>query len=103
MGITLDQRFTFSKHVKRATEKAHKVMKALAAIMPNVCGPGMRKRRVICSAAQSILMYGAEIWGTVLELKKYRAMATAFQRQLGLGLCIGSHGDRWYSALASHG
>ena len=60
-----------------------------ARIMPRIDGPSEAKRRVLANAAQSILLYGVEIWGTVLEVAKYKEMANRFQRKLALKISCG--------------
>ncbi|KAJ8910470.1 hypothetical protein NQ315_015604 [Exocentrus adspersus] len=61
LGIWLDGHLCYKRHITEAGRKAGKVANALTRLMPNVGGPGMNRRRVIATAAHSVMLYGAEI------------------------------------------
>ncbi|KAJ8921282.1 hypothetical protein NQ315_013755 [Exocentrus adspersus] len=65
-----------------AGRKPEKMTNALVKLMPNVGGPGMSKRRMIAAAAQSIMLYGAEIWAPAMEKERYRKILGSVQRRL---------------------
>ena len=48
--------------------------------MANIGGLRPSKRHVLMIAAQSILLYGAEIWADALSVQKYRKRMVAVQR-----------------------
>ena len=49
-------------------------------MMSNIAGPREDKRRLLVGVANSILLYGAEIWAEVLDLKTNRQGLTSVQR-----------------------
>lgn len=58
LGVVLDQRLIFNRHLQAVKLKAQKAVRALGAVMPNIKGPRSDRRRVTCLAAQSIVLYG---------------------------------------------
>ena len=56
----------------------------LGKLMPNIGGPPSSKRRVLCGAVGSIIMYAAPVWGGVMAKEKYRQMLLWVQRKLAL-------------------
>ena len=87
LGVHFDKDRRMSEHIRRTVQRASEVASSLCRIMPNVGGPRSTKRRVICSAVTSILMYGAPIWRRVLRHKKYVDMVARVQRRLALRIC----------------
>lgn len=84
LGIWLDDNLIFGEHIKRAREKAERCQMALARLMPNVGGPGPAKRMVLGGVVQSVMLYGAPVWGAALVMKKYRQMLISVQRKAAL-------------------
>lgn len=82
LGVWIDCKLNFRKHIEAATDKANRVINALCKLMPNVGGPGAMKRKVMSTAALSVLLYGAEIWAPALETKSYRNKMEGAQRKL---------------------
>uniref|UniRef100_A0A6V7LWW2 Reverse transcriptase domain-containing protein n=1 Tax=Bracon brevicornis TaxID=1563983 RepID=A0A6V7LWW2_9HYME len=39
LGVMLDSRLSYTRHVEQVTEKASKVAQSLARLMPNIGGP----------------------------------------------------------------
>ncbi|KAJ8913788.1 hypothetical protein NQ315_002694 [Exocentrus adspersus] len=72
LGVWLDHRMKYNIHIEKAAEKTERVINALHRILPNIGGPQTRKRRIISTAAQSIMLYGAEIWAPAMDVQKYR-------------------------------
>jgi hypothetical protein len=86
LGVVLDSRLNFTKHVGRTTEKALKTTRALSLILPNTRGPKQFKRRTLAMAVQSILLYASPIW--VSEISNTQsAKLLAAQRPLALRVC----------------
>lgn len=69
LGICLDQGCTFGEHVKTRVNKANKTANALCQLMPNIGGPTNRKRTLLVTAVQSMLLYGAEVWHQAMKIK----------------------------------
>lgn len=66
LGMMLDNKLYFDKHMQYVTEKATKVSRALSRLMPNLRGSSELKRKLYYHVVQSIVMYGAPIWSTRL-------------------------------------
>jgi len=61
LGLVLDAGWTFRDHFDRLLTRADG-MAALGRLMPNIGGPGGRRRRLYASVVQSVVMYGAPVW-----------------------------------------
>lgn len=70
LGIMLDSRLSFRNHFEYVENKVLKVSRALARLMPNLRGPGERKRRLYAMVVLSVVMYGASVWCEVFSKKK---------------------------------
>lgn len=70
LGIMLDRRLSFRSHFEYIESKVSKASRALARIMPNLHGPGERKRRLYATVVLSVIMYGAPVWCTAFNKKK---------------------------------
>lgn len=57
LGVWLDKKRKFSKHIKEITQKAEKTVATLTRLMGNVNGPGTMKRRMLGQVHASILLY----------------------------------------------
>lgn len=75
LGIILDGNWDFGAHIEWVAKKAEKLIKALVCLLPNLKGPGEKKRRLYASAMRSIILYGAPIWADERVLKNMRKMA----------------------------
>nr|CAH7734770.1 unnamed protein product [Callosobruchus chinensis] len=81
LGVTLDCEGTFGEHLKRVTRKAEVNAAMLSRLMPNFGGPSSNKRVLLHGVVQSIVLYGAPVWGKALQRKKYRMMVDRVQRK----------------------
>lgn len=79
---SIDDRIRFGPYVETVAIKADKKMASLIRIMPNINGPSSGKRRVLCSAVNNILLYGAPIWAKALQTLKYRRLMERAQRTM---------------------
>lgn len=66
LGIHLDTKLNYWKHLSKRAEKAATVVKNLSRIMANVRGPRASKRWLLMRTTESILLYGAEIWAEAM-------------------------------------
>jgi len=80
LGITLDQKLTYWTHLKQVAQKASKRVALLSRIMPNIKGPKPAKRKLLMATAQSIILYGAELWGDAMEVARNRKRLNQVQR-----------------------
>jgi hypothetical protein len=64
LGVMVDDRLSFNKHIDYACEKAARVQTALSRVMPNTFGPRSSKRRLLANVnvTMSILRYDCAIW-----------------------------------------
>lgn len=56
LGIVVDKTLSMVKHIKQVCEKAEKTLQIL---LPNIDGPGEKKRRGLANCVSSIILYGA--------------------------------------------
>ncbi|CAI6376421.1 unnamed protein product [Macrosiphum euphorbiae] len=81
LGVQLDTRLSFGKHVDSVTTGARKAASALGRLMPNVGGPAQCKRSLLMSVVHSRLLYGAAYWADeVQHVAKYKNMMLQSQR-----------------------
>jgi len=64
LGVILDTRLTFAKHVETVAKIASTSATALARLMPNIGGPDQLKRKLLNSVVSSQLLYAAPVWST---------------------------------------
>ncbi|XP_046662935.1 uncharacterized protein LOC124355826 [Homalodisca vitripennis] len=69
----------------------------LSRLMANVGGPKSSRRRLIMSAVQPVLLYGAEVRADTINIEFYRIRIARVQRQAALRVCSAY---RTVSALA---
>lgn len=81
LGIWIDDDLSYRRHIQETTKKAEKSITAIGRILPNIMGPSYHKRRVLVGVAESIVMYGAPIWQSILKVKKYKEELLKLQRK----------------------
>ncbi|CAL7948146.1 unnamed protein product, partial [Xylocopa violacea] len=62
LGITLDDKLTFSPHIRGLVPRVAKVMATLGRILPNLGGPMEPRRKMLATVGLSVALYGAPIW-----------------------------------------
>ncbi|KAI4476913.1 hypothetical protein M0804_013093 [Polistes exclamans] len=62
LGVVLDSDLTFRPHFAALIPKAERILRSLERLLPNLHGPGEKKRRLYSSVIQSVLIYGAPVW-----------------------------------------
>ncbi|KMQ91607.1 reverse transcriptase [Lasius niger] len=82
-GIMLDSRMTFKTHFKYVEDKTTKIVRALGKLMPNIRGPGEKKRRLFANAVMSVLTYGAPVWYD--ELISSKRIQVPLNRMIRIG------------------
>ncbi|KAG5878677.1 hypothetical protein JTB14_037221 [Gonioctena quinquepunctata] len=82
LGVTLGEGCSLTQHIKSAARKAEEKVAALSRLTPNIKGPGSKKREMLYSVVQSILLYGAPIWYEYMRFKKHRELLTRVQRRM---------------------
>lgn len=81
LGVTMDNKLSFGEHIRRAADKAALLTTSLSRIMANTHGPMACKRRLLVNTAQSILLYGAEVWGARMSKECWRKRLGSVQRR----------------------
>lgn len=84
LGVIFDKDVKMTEHVRQVVTRINEVATKLGRLLLNIGGPRSSKRRVLCGAVSSILLYGAQIWGGVMRKEKYRHMLLQVQRKLAL-------------------
>ena len=61
LGIKLDGKLNFWKHFRESADKAANLTIKVSKLMKNIRGPKPKRRRLLMSVIQNILLYGNEI------------------------------------------
>lgn len=69
LGVMLDSKLTFRPHFEYIEQKIAKVHRALGRLMPNLRGPG-EKKRLYANVILSILMDAAPIWNEAFMVSR---------------------------------
>lgn len=67
LGVFIDGSWNFKAHFKYVEAKVTKVTRALSRLMPNLRGPGERKRQLYSNVLTSVAMYAAPMWGGIFS------------------------------------
>ncbi|CAD6204036.1 GSCOCG00012674001-RA-CDS [Cotesia congregata] len=81
LGVTIDSKLTFRDQIVSVATRAATTVANLSRLMPNVGGPRSSCRRALMGVANSIVLYGVEIWGEALKVEKYRKQLASVQRR----------------------
>ncbi|XP_025190883.1 uncharacterized protein LOC112591324, partial [Melanaphis sacchari] len=85
LGVELDTRLYFTRHVALASVKATESAKAIGRLKPNVGGLSQAKRAPLGSVKNSKLLYASPIWAKVaVRTAKNRAAMSRAQRTTAL-------------------
>lgn len=84
LGLTIDTKLSFAEQIRLTADKAAKGVTALSRLMANTTGPRASKRRLLMSAVQSVLLYGAEVWADSLKKEIYRKRLAQVQRRAAM-------------------
>lgn len=63
LGVIFDSRMSFIPHIEYLENKVGKVSRAFQRIVPNLRGPGEKRRRLYAGVILSVALYAAPIWG----------------------------------------
>lgn len=64
-----------------AAKKGEELVAWLTRIMPNISGPTSKKREALHGVVQSTLLYGAPVWHSILNVRKYQNVLTRVERK----------------------
>lgn len=85
LGVIIDQQLNFKSHLDYAIQKGHKIFQSLRKLA--YCTWGLHSDIINLLYRQVVeptVLYGAEIWGKVAEMKTYQAQLASFQRLFAL-------------------
>ncbi|KAH0999122.1 hypothetical protein HUJ04_001339, partial [Dendroctonus ponderosae] len=89
LGINIRQNAYMGFHVQITTSKAEQRLSTLTRVMQNVGGPSSEKRLLLYGVVQSIVLYGAHVWGGIVSMQKYKTMLGKLQRRALLRVISG--------------
>jgi len=99
LGVELDSRLRFTKHVEQASRRATEAARAIGRLMPNLGGPSQAKRALLGSVVNSKMLYASPTWAAqATKTEKNRAELARAQRTLALRI---TRSYRTVSACAS--
>lgn len=80
LGITLDRKLTYVKHIETACQKAAKVANDINRILPRTSSTDEANRKLLAKVGEQIVAYGAPVWDEALKLGKIKDLLTKTQR-----------------------
>ena len=86
LGVLISRNLNFSDHIKFICEKTAIKISNLSKILPNMRGPNTAKRKILCSVAESTILYAAPVWAHCLQRACHRARLLSIQRRGALRL-----------------
>lgn len=84
MGLWIDKDFKFRTHIKETYKKTNEMIRKLSYLTRNTYGPSFMKRKTLMTAALSCILYGAQIWGNILNYKHYEEILEKLNRRMAL-------------------
>jgi len=99
LGVEIDTRLSFTKHIQQASRKATDSATAIGRLMPNIGGPSQSKRALLGTVANSKMLYASPTWA-VRGTKTAKNRAELARAQRTVALCI-TRAYRTVSADAS--
>ena len=86
LGVVLDKGLTGSPHIRYAAAKASAVSGQLGRLLPKTSIAKDRKRRLLGTVAENIMLYAAVTWSKAREKKCNHILINRCQRQSALRL-----------------
>ncbi|VVC46488.1 Endonuclease/exonuclease/phosphatase,Reverse transcriptase domain [Cinara cedri] len=84
LGVRLHRTLGFKAHLQAAAARAQKTAMALWRIMPNVGGAQQRKRRLLASVVESVVLYAAPVWAGAMVFESNTSIIQRPQRTVAL-------------------
>lgn len=85
LSMVVDKDFLFKDHIKKAVEKAYRVLTSLSRLVPNIGDPTKARRKLLLSVANLVMLYGTPVWSGTLEYIKFnREELLKVQRRVAL-------------------
>lgn len=80
LGITLDQKMSFTRHAQAQAKKANKMIQNISRILPNISAAKQRKRLPLSNATHSLLLYGAPVWANRMSRQGWTILSKVQRR-----------------------
>lgn len=90
LGVTMDSRKKFYKHIEVATNKGVKLITAFSRIMGNYMKTGAKARRLYYLILESVVLYGAPIWEGAHSVGTNKKLLSRTQK-IGLARVISAY------------
>jgi hypothetical protein len=84
LGVYIDDKLNFRSHAEIVANKARRTVAALGKLMPNLGGPKQKRRKLLCSVVNSILLYGAPVWARSMGINRTRQKLASPQRSIAI-------------------
>lgn len=85
LGVTLDQRLTFTPHVGKVSKSAAEAARAIGRLLLNIGGSSYHKRLLLSTVVTAKLMYASSVWGDIAFMTaKNRQKTGSAQRLIAL-------------------
>ena len=84
LGVMIDSKLTFWNHISKIADRAARIVNNLSRLMANIGGPSPLKRKLLMRVAESVIVYGAEIWSVALGTEMYRKRINSVHRRAAL-------------------
>ena len=89
LGVVMGAGGSFFPHMRHITLKAEKQIMMMNKLLPNWSVVGQTKRRLLAAVFTSTVLYGAEVWGSAMNIKKNKKILVALQRRVAVRVCRG--------------
>ncbi|XP_011688212.1 PREDICTED: uncharacterized protein LOC105450178 [Wasmannia auropunctata] len=70
LGLVIDPGWTFDTHFRELLPRVEKMAMAIVRLMPNLRGPGERRRRLYAGVIHSAILYRAPVWAPAVAANK---------------------------------
>ena len=80
LEVLLENKLSFQGQLQRSRERAASLASLISRLMADIGGPASGKRRLLMFVANSLLLYGTEVWADAAQIKKRRHKISYAQR-----------------------
>ncbi|GHJ61402.1 hypothetical protein NOK12_39200 [Nocardioides sp. OK12] len=100
LGIVVDSKMSFRPHFEAVIPKAEGILRHLGRLLPNLHGPGERKRRLYSGVIHSVLLYGAPVWWrAIVEDTRIGRAVRSLQRKVAIRVCCAYRTISFHAAM----
>lgn len=100
LGLWLDEKYNWEKHVQMTTEKANKITKIMRCLCLKGAGISQKMSLLIYTMIyKSIITYASEIWGKVCEKQKTKKQLLQSQKDILIAMTGAYRNTKLYDLL----